>query len=196
MKEKLKKLKILFLTNNSITNSLYLWLRKKNYKIYKFAKPLNKFILQKTNPDIIISYNYRHIIKKEFLKKYYFINLHISYLPFNRGAHPNIWSFIDNTKKGVTIHLIDEGIDTGDILVQKRVVLDKNESFKSTYKKLHFHMQMLFKANFKKILKQKIKPKKQPKNGTFHISKELPPNIDYNRPIYKVLKEINENRKI
>ena len=193
MKERLKKLKILFLTNNQITNPLYLWLRKKAY-IYKFTKPLNKTILQKINPDIVISYNYRYIIKKEFLKKYYFINLHISYLPFNRGAHPNIWSFIENTKKGVTIHLIDEGIDTGDILVQKRVVLDKNDSFKSTYKKLHFHIQMLFKQNFKKLINKKIKPKKQPKNGTFHLSKELP-SIDYNKPIYKVLKEINANRK-
>ncbi|EDM23565.1 formyl transferase [Caminibacter mediatlanticus TB-2] len=189
------KLKILFLTNNQITNPLCLWLRKKHYKVYKFTKPLNKTILQKINPDIIISYNYKYIIKKEFLTEYYFINLHISYLPFNRGAHPNIWSFIENTKKGVTIHLIDEGIDTGDILVQKRVVLDKKETFKSTYKKLHFHIQMLFKQNFKKIINQKIKPKQQPKQGTFHISKELPPNIDYSTPIYKILKEINANRK-
>ena len=188
-------MKILFLTNNKITTPLYLWLKKNRYKVYKYSKPLNKNTIKKINPDIIISYNYRHLIKKDILQLGYFINLHISYLPYNRGAHPNIWSFIENTKKGVTIHFIDEGIDTGDILVQKRVVLDKKETFKSTYKKLHFHMQMLFKANFKKILKQKIKPKKQPKKGSFHLSKDLP-KIDYNKPIYQVLKEINENRKI
>ena len=38
--------------------------------------------------------------------------MHISYLPFNRGAHPNYWSFKDNSPKGVTIHFIDNGIDT------------------------------------------------------------------------------------
>ena len=116
--------------------------------------------------------------------------MHISYLPYNRGAHPNIWSFIENTKKGVTIHLIDKGIDTGDILVQKRVVLSKKDSFKNTYKKLHFHIQMLFKQYHKKLLNKKIKPKPQPKIGTFHSIKDLP-FIDYNKPIYQILKELN-----
>ena len=52
------------------------------------------------------------------------VNLHISYLPWNRGAHPNFWSFFDATPTGVSIHLIDKGIDTGPIIVQKKVKLD------------------------------------------------------------------------
>ncbi len=55
------------------------------------------------------------------------INLHISFLPWNRGAHPNFWSFYDDTPKGVTIHLIDEGIDTGAIIYQKEITFDRNE---------------------------------------------------------------------
>ena len=39
------------------------------------------------------------------------VNLHISYLPFNRGSHPNYWSFVENTPKGVSIHEIDEQIE-------------------------------------------------------------------------------------
>ncbi|MCL0081308.1 hypothetical protein M1N64_03665 [Peptococcaceae bacterium] len=42
------------------------------------------------------------------------INLHISFLPWNRGADPNFWSFIENAPVGVSIHYLDEGIDTGD----------------------------------------------------------------------------------
>ena len=39
-----------------------------------------------------------------------------------QGAHPNFWSFYDNTPSGVTIHLIDAGIDTGDVLYQKKLI--------------------------------------------------------------------------
>ena len=70
----------------------------------------------------IISYGYRFIIPKDNIQnlKNPIINLHISYLPFNRGAHPNYWSFKENSPKGVTIHFIDSGVDTGPILVQKK----------------------------------------------------------------------------
>ena len=49
------------------------------------------------------------------------INLHISYLPYNRGAHPNFWSFVENTPSGVSIHQVDSGIDTGKIVIQKQI---------------------------------------------------------------------------
>ncbi len=149
--------------------------------------------LNKINPDLIISYNYRHIISKDILKHYKIINLHISYLPYNRGAHPNIWSHIENTPSGVTIHYIDEGIDTGNIIAQKRIIINKKETLKSSYRKLHFHIQLLFKSIFNKI--EKIKPKKQKGKGTFHLGKELK-NIKLKNGWNTTIEElINENRK-
>ena len=75
------------------------------------------------NSDFIISYGYRHILKKDILDKFpnMAINLHISLLPWNRGADPNLWSFLEDSPKGVTIHYLDYGIDTGDILAQQKV---------------------------------------------------------------------------
>ena len=194
MREKLKKSKILFLTNNfTITKPLFLWLSKYN-KVIIYGKPLSLKYLKKINPDMIISYNYRHLINKNILNKYKIINLHISYLPFNRGAHPNIWSHIDNTPSGVSIHYINEGIDTGDIIIQKKIILNENMTLKQSYKKLHFHIQLLFKKWF--LYKKNKKPKKQTKKGTFHLSKDLNhlniPNYDIT---IKKLKELNENRK-
>ena len=51
------------------------------------------------NFDLIISYGYNKIINERYLKKLIRppINLHISYLPYNRGSHPNFWSFVDKT---------------------------------------------------------------------------------------------------
>ena len=50
--------------------------------------------------DWIISYGYKHIIQKEIIQavKNPIINLHISYLPFNRGVHPNYWSFKEQSQ--------------------------------------------------------------------------------------------------
>lgn len=79
-------------------------------------------------------------------------NLHISLLPYNRGASPNFFSFIENTPKGVTIHQIDEGLDTGPILAQKELFFDESkETFASSYEKLILEIQMLFKENWSSI---------------------------------------------
>ena len=40
----------------------------------------------------------------------------MSFLPYNRGSHPNFWSFVENTPKGVSIHEVSNGIDDGDII--------------------------------------------------------------------------------
>ena len=190
---KSKRLKILFLTNNfKIVKPLFLWLKRKNEVVLCQIQIDNKF-LKKIKPDLIISYNYKYLIKKEILIHYKIINLHISYLPYNRGAHPNIWSHIENTPSGVSIHYINEGIDTGDLIIQKKVILNKNMTLKKSYKKLHFHIQRLFKQNFNRLF---IKSKKQTKNGTFHLSKDLKKlNIPSYDITIKELKELNANRK-
>ena len=75
------------------------------------------------NFDFIICFGYRRLIPNKMVEKFNnkIINLHISLLPWNRGADPNLWSFLESTPKGVSIHFIDSGIDTGPILTSKKV---------------------------------------------------------------------------
>jgi methionyl-tRNA formyltransferase len=102
------------------------------------------------------------------------INLHISFLPWNKGAHPNIWSFLEDTPKGVTIHTIDKGIDTGKILLQKRVPIDENyHTFKTSYELLHSEIQNLFKKNWNALKEMKIKTKPQQGQGSIHYEKDF-----------------------
>jgi pseudaminic acid synthase len=131
--------------------------------------------------DFIISYGYKYIIKKDIIKYFYkkIINLHISYLPYNRGADPNLWSILDNTPSGVTIHYMDETLDTGDILCQKKVILDfENDTLETSYNRLTSEMINLFIQNFDKICNCKIKSKKQNNNiSSIHFFKDRPKNI-------------------
>ncbi len=126
------------------------------------------------NFDFIISYGYRFIIPENVVSSYKnrLINLHISYLPWNKGADPNFWSFIDDTPKGVTIHYIDEGLDTGDIIDQEEVVFLGNETLSSSYQKLIFEMEKLFVKAWPIIRNGKNKRNKQIGRGSYHRQKD------------------------
>lgn len=125
--------------------------------------------------DWVISYGYSYIIEQNIINevKNPIINLHISYLPFNRGANPNFWSWFDNTPKGITIHQIDKGIDTGCILIQKEIKFTEDETLSSSYNILRKEIETLFIENFDNIIEDIILPKKQNGEGTFHLKKDL-----------------------
>ena len=169
---------------------------KKNNKIISFLKEKGEVVWTNnkiTQDDVqdfdwIVSYGYRHIIKKNVLNKTKnrIINLHISYLPYNRGANPNYWSFKEKTPKGVSIHFIDEGIDTGPILIQKLCMFDQSHTLKSSYDILSETIENLFFNNFDKIIKGKLKPKPQKGTGTYHTKNDLLHKIDYNTKVKEI----------
>lgn len=167
---------VLFLTNNDNTNDLYEWLIAQGEKVYRITNKISLKMIEQLEPVFIISFNYRHLVPGEVLKAMpgKVINLHTSYLPYNRGSSPNFFSFYEDTTKGVTIHLMSEGLDTGDILCRKELEFDESkESFASSYEKLLVEMKELFKANWEDIKAGKIAPKKQEGEGTYHRMKEL-----------------------
>lgn len=168
---------ILFLTNNyEVTESLIKWLESNEEQIIVYGKKLSLTYLNKIKPDLMISYNYIYLLKEDVLKfiKYRAINLHISLLPWNKGIKPNLWSFLENTPKGVTVHLMNKGLDTGDILLQKELYFDeKNETLGTSYKKLHQAIQRLFINNWNNVKNFNIKPIKQKGKGTIHTKKDF-----------------------
>ena len=159
------------------------------------------------NIDLIVTFNYRHLLKKEVLKrlKRPAINLHTSYLPFNRGSHPNFLSFFEKTPSGVTIHEINSGIDTGKIIVQKKKYfnLKKNSrlTFKNTYKILFEELEKLLIKNLNKLISGNYKFHKQLGKGPFHLKSDLPTQVlkKWNQNIDKTIlkyKDYNRDEKI
>jgi len=125
--------------------------------------------------DMIVSFGYRHILKPAILSliRRPILNIHISYLPWNRGADPNFWSWFDGTPKGVSIHYVDSGIDTGPILAQSEVVFGdpQKETLATTYQKLLARAAVLLRENWEAIRENSIVAKQQ-HGGSFHTSKE------------------------
>lgn len=127
------------------------------------------------NVDLIVSYGYRHIIRPEVVRRFEnrIVNLHISLLPWNRGADPNIWSFLENTPKGVSVHYIDAGVDTGNLLCQQIVPMTVTETLRSSYQKLSDAIESLFVAQWGAIRNGRITGRPQSGSGSFHRMKDL-----------------------
>ncbi|MGN0353395.1 MAG: methionyl-tRNA formyltransferase [Roseburia sp.] len=95
--------------------------------------------LRSYQPDIIVVVAFGQIVSREILDmpKYGCINVHASLLPKYRGAAPIQWAVLNGDKvSGVTIMHMDEGIDTGDMILQKEIVLDKEETGGSLFDRL------------------------------------------------------------
>lgn len=143
------------------------------------SDPLTVQHIHDWSPEFVVSHGYRHMLKGSVLELIQpnAINLHISYLPWNRGADPNVWSFIEGTPKGVTIHYIDEGIDTGDIISQVEVSFKDNglrpETLKSTYETLQSVLVTRFSACWNDIRSGCSGRKRQQGLGSVHYAREI-----------------------
>lgn len=120
--------------------------------------------------DFIISYGYRFILKREVLDRFpgRAINLHISLLPWNRGADPNLWSFLDDTPKGVSIHFLDPGVDTGAIIAQREVGYRQGDTLRTSYLRLSRAIEQLFMQVWPDIRSGNITATPQRGEGSSH----------------------------
>lgn len=107
----------------------------KNIPIYQPVKVKNNTELveeiQKLNPDVICVVAYGKILPKEILNipPYGCINVHASLLPKYRGAAPIQWAILNGDKQtGVTTMYMDEGMDTGDIILKEEVSIGEEET--------------------------------------------------------------------
>jgi len=126
--------------------------------------------------DFIISFNYAEILPKVSLESvdYKAINIHIGALPWNRGAHPNYWSWHDGTPAGVTLHWMTEGLDKGEIIAQRRIAFGPFETYRTSYLRLQAEARALFMEYWPEIKQSR---------GSYHRADELPSGLDWNAPV-------------
>lgn len=104
----------------------------------KFREPTGRRLLAQGNLDLILSIHFPYLVTEKVLPlaKQGVLNLHPSYLPWNRGWHTPTWGILDNTPAGGTLHFMDEGIDTGDIIHQVRATCEPWDTADSLYAKI------------------------------------------------------------
>lgn len=171
----MESVRVLLLSNNENIWELFLWLQERADTLLCGGR-LSLEMIDDLKPDLLVSYNYRYIIPDSIIRamKGKAVNLHISLLPWNRGASPNFWSFIEDSPKGVTIHQLAKGLDAGDIVFQKELYFDeKQETFKSTYEALQQAITALFKENFYNIVEGKCTMRPQEGVGSYHTMQDM-----------------------
>jgi len=107
-----------------LVRKIYEWLnQRQDVEVMALLTEKNQLsIIKQLEPDIVISSGFEHKVPKEIIEvpENGIINLHPSYLPYNRGSHPHIWSLIEGTPAGVSLHYMVESIDEGPIIDKKR----------------------------------------------------------------------------
>jgi methionyl-tRNA formyltransferase len=132
------------------------------------------------DPDVGVSVLFGYILRPFFLDIFPegAVNLHPAYLPYNRGAYPNVWSIVDGTPAGVTLHEIDEGVDTGDIWARRQVEVRPSDTGRSLYQRLEQAGLDLFQSAWSKWKGGALTPIEQSEAGGTKYYTDDVENID------------------
>lgn len=147
------------------------------YQPFSLKKESFFSIWDSLSPDIVIVIAYGLIIPSWIIHAPQLgcINAHASLLPKYRGAAPINWAIIKGEKTtGITTMLIDEGLDTGDILLQRQIKIESNDTAMSLSDRLSNLAADLLCETVDGIVNKKIKPIPQPAgmgNNTTYIEK-------------------------
>lgn len=142
-------------------------------------------MLREANPELVIVVAYGKIFPKEILEfpKYGCINIHASLLPLLRGAAPIQWSIISGfAKTGVTSMQMDEGLDTGDMLIKGEIEIGENETAGELHDRLSVLGADILEETIEALLKGELSAEKQNHDEFTYapmLSKELSP-VDWN----------------
>jgi methionyl-tRNA formyltransferase len=133
-------------------------------------------IIKDVQPDYVVSCGYRHIVPEPILDvpNEGCLNLHPAYLPYNRGANPNVWSIIEGTPAGVTLHYMDSGLDTGDVIARREVETGFSDTGKDLYERLEDAQVELFQEVWPDVIEDEISVTNQDKDaGTYHRTRDF-----------------------
>ena len=133
-------------------------------------------LLRNLELDYIICVHFPYVVPKEVLElpAQGVMNLHPAYLPYNRGWHTPTWAILDGTPYGATLHFMDDGIDTGDIIHQKEIEVLPRDTADTLYKRVMKLELEVFKEAWPYILSGKYPRKPQPLGeGSVHSKADI-----------------------
>ncbi len=135
------------------------YLKHKNINSKEFISLITKY-----KCDLFVSMSFNQIFKKEIihLAKYKTINCHAGKLPFYKGRNILNWALINDEKEfGITVHYIDEGIDTGDIIMQNNYQITDADDYSTLLEKAYVECANILYDSIVLFKKGLVKGKKQ-----------------------------------
>lgn len=170
-------MKILGLYNNECALELFQWMEGQGHRLVLWKDRLEQQWCREQHFDLAVSYTYRHILSGDVLEALggNAVNVHNSFLPFNRGADPNLWSILDGSPRGVTLHYVNAELDKGDIICQTLVMdIDgaADETLESAYDNLHGAALHMFQDAFRYYDFWPEMRKKALGKGSYHAVKD------------------------
>lgn len=185
------------ITKPSTTNEMKVTLSEPNIFSVNSKAELDELIKVKNLVSkVAILIDFGIIVSQKVIDKFEFgiINSHFSLLPQWRGADPISFSILSGqSKTGVSLMVLDQGMDTGKILVRKSLKLSGKESTPDLTEKLIDLSDDLLKANIPKYLSNQISPINQPHPDRATYSRKLTKNdsvLDFNKPASLLEREI------
>lgn len=152
-------------------------------------------IIKDINPDIIVVAAYGKILPKEILDipRLGCVNIHGSLLPKYRGAAPIQWAVLNGEKEtGITTMLMNEGLDTGDILLVEKTEIGENETASELFDRLSVMGADVLLKTINDLWDGKIISQKQDNSKATYasmLSKNLS-KLDFDNTVFKVHKKI------
>ena len=162
-------------------------------KMLPFIQPKSPHNLQFINdiqkldrPDYIITAEYDKILDPKILAipEIGSLNIHFSNLPEHKGSSPVIWSVLENAQAGITLHWLDDKINSGDIINSVSLPITSEDTSFSVYSKLSKKGMEMFKSEFPKILAGTSNRKSQNESESSYHAAGYPEQrmIDWNKP--------------
>ena len=132
------------------------YLKHKNVNDASFVESLRDF-----NCDIFVSMSFNQIFKKAIinLPRLKTINCHAGLLPFYRGRNVLNWALINDEEEfGITVHFVDEGIDTGNIILQRRYSISDTDDYSSLLRRSYVECAAILYDAIRLFVKSDVRP--------------------------------------
>lgn len=195
-KQQGKKFKIACVLNktengkNSWQKSLKWYCRKNKVNIVSLNDVYN------VKDMVFLSLEFDQIIKPELFLTTKLYNIHFSLLPKYKGMYTSIWPVYNGeSETGVTLHYIDKGIDTGDIIDQVKIRIDESDTSYDVYKKCTEAGTFLLIKNIRNLIDGKINKRiKQNSYFSSYYSKNTIDfknlSLDYQKTAWQIKRQV------
>lgn len=132
-----------------------------------FREPAGIALLRELQLDVVVAVHFHYLVPPAVLElpRLGVLNLHPAYLPYNRGWHTPSWALLEDTPIGATLHFMDEGVDTGDVVHQRVLEVSPGDTADTLYHRVKRLELEVFREAWPHVVRGTYRRTAQPPGG-------------------------------